>query len=80
MALRYFAEQRCDLVIWETGLGGRLDATNIVTPKVSVITSLSYDHMAVLGNTLAFSPPLAINEDEVDEIVKRLGAAMDGVA
>ena len=37
----------------EVGLGGRLDATNIVTPKVSVITSLSYDHMAVLGDTLA---------------------------
>ncbi|MCK7482097.1 MAG: hypothetical protein M0C28_36815 [Candidatus Moduliflexus flocculans] len=34
-------------------MGGRLDATNIVTPKVSVITSLSYDHMAVLGDTLA---------------------------
>jgi dihydrofolate synthase/folylpolyglutamate synthase len=37
----------------EVGLGGRLDATNIVSPRVSVITSLSYDHMAVLGNTLA---------------------------
>src|ERR1043166_370267 len=39
MALRHFAEQRCDLVIWETGLGGRLDATNIVTPLASVITN-----------------------------------------
>jgi dihydrofolate synthase/folylpolyglutamate synthase len=39
--------------VLEVGLGGRLDATNIVTPKVSVITSLSYDHTAVLGNTLA---------------------------
>ena len=37
MALKYFAEQACDLVIWETGLGGRLDATNIVTPLASVI-------------------------------------------
>ena len=37
MALRYFAEQKCDLVIWETGLGGRLDATNIVTPLASVM-------------------------------------------
>jgi len=44
MALRYFAEQECDLVIWETGLGGRLDATNIVTPLVSVITNIQYDH------------------------------------
>ena len=42
-----------DAAVIEVGLGGRLDATNIVTPKVSVITSLSYDHMAVLGNTLA---------------------------
>ena len=39
MALRYFAEQRCDLVIWETGFGGRLDATNIVTPLASVISA-----------------------------------------
>ncbi len=41
-----------DAAVIEVGLGGRLDATNIVTPRVSVITSLSYDHMAVLGNTL----------------------------
>src|SRR6266481_9147614 len=44
MALLYFAEQKCDLVIWETGLGGRLDATNIVTPLASVITNIQYDH------------------------------------
>src|SRR5437867_642282 len=44
MALQYFAEQNCDLVIWETGLGGRLDATNIVTPLASVITNVQYDH------------------------------------
>jgi dihydrofolate synthase/folylpolyglutamate synthase len=48
-----FAKQRCNAAVIEVGLGGRLDATNIVTPKVSVITSLSYDHMAVLGDTLA---------------------------
>jgi len=48
-----FARQGCSAAVIEVGLGGRLDATNIVTPKVSVITSLSYDHMAVLGNTLA---------------------------
>ncbi|HWN94377.1 MAG TPA: folylpolyglutamate synthase/dihydrofolate synthase family protein [Methylomirabilota bacterium] len=52
MALRYFAEQKCDLVIWETGLGGRLDATNIVTPLVSVITNVQFDHEAWLGSTL----------------------------
>ncbi len=52
MALKYFAEQKCDLVIWETGLGGRLDATNIVTPLASVITNIAFDHMQWLGDTL----------------------------
>ncbi|MBI5385464.1 MAG: bifunctional folylpolyglutamate synthase/dihydrofolate synthase [Verrucomicrobia bacterium] len=52
MALRHFAEQRCDLVIWETGLGGRLDATNIVTPLASVITNVQFDHEKWLGHTL----------------------------
>jgi dihydrofolate synthase / folylpolyglutamate synthase len=53
MALRYFAEQQCDLVIWETGLGGRLDATNIVTPMASVITNVQLDHQKWLGHTIA---------------------------
>ena len=53
MALKFFAEQKCDLVIWETGLGGRLDATNIVTPLASVITNIAFDHQQWLGNTLA---------------------------
>ncbi len=53
MALCYFAAQECDLVIWETGLGGRLDATNIVTPLASVITNIQYDHQKYLGETLA---------------------------
>jgi dihydrofolate synthase/folylpolyglutamate synthase len=53
MALKYFAEQKCDLVIWETGLGGRLDATNIVTPLASVITNIAFDHTQWLGDTLA---------------------------
>ncbi len=48
-----FARNHVEAAVIEVGLGGRLDATNIVTPKVSVITSLSYDHMAVLGDTLA---------------------------
>ncbi len=52
MALRWFAAQHCDLVIWETGLGGRLDATNIVTPLASVITNIQYDHQRWLGETL----------------------------
>jgi dihydrofolate synthase / folylpolyglutamate synthase len=52
MALRYFAEQKCDLVIWETGLGGRLDATNIVTPLASVITNIGIEHSEWLGDTI----------------------------
>src|SRR5882762_6396759 len=52
LALRYFAEQKCDLVIWETGLGGRLDATNIVTPLASVITNIGIEHSEWLGETV----------------------------
>ena len=52
MALNFFTEQKCDLVIWETGLGGRLDATNIVTPLASVITNIGLDHTQWLGDTL----------------------------
>ena len=53
MALKWFQKQRCDVVIWETGLGGRLDATNIVTPLASVITNIALDHQEWLGDTLA---------------------------
>jgi dihydrofolate synthase/folylpolyglutamate synthase len=53
LGLLAFAKKGVNAAAIEVGLGGRLDATNVVTPKVSVITSLSYDHMAVLGNTLA---------------------------
>ncbi len=48
----YFAEEEVDIAVIEVGLGGRLDATNLVTPLVSVITSISYDHIKVLGDTL----------------------------
>jgi dihydrofolate synthase/folylpolyglutamate synthase len=53
MALEYFVEQGCELVIWETGMGGRLDATNIVTPLASVITNIQFDHQKWLGHTRA---------------------------
>jgi dihydrofolate synthase / folylpolyglutamate synthase len=53
MALKYFEEQQCEIVIWETGLGGRLDATNIVTPLASVITNVQFDHEQWLGHTLS---------------------------
>jgi dihydrofolate synthase / folylpolyglutamate synthase len=53
IAFLAFAKQNVNAAVIEVGLGGRLDATNVVMPKVSVITSLSYDHIAVLGETLA---------------------------
>lgn len=48
----YFAEQKVDIAVVEVGLGGRLDSTNVINPLVSVITSISFDHINVLGNTL----------------------------
>jgi dihydrofolate synthase / folylpolyglutamate synthase len=53
LAAAHFAENRVDFVIWETGLGGRFDATNIVTPEISIITTIAMDHTAYLGSTLA---------------------------
>lgn len=53
MAILYFNESDCDFVVLETGLGGMYDCTNIVNPVVSIITSIGYDHMDILGNTLA---------------------------
>ncbi|MCL6518389.1 MAG: bifunctional folylpolyglutamate synthase/dihydrofolate synthase [Armatimonadetes bacterium] len=53
IALLYFAEQEVDFAVLEVGLGGRLDATNIVTPLVSVITNVGLDHMERLGNTIS---------------------------
>ena len=52
MAFQHFAAAEVDLAMIEVGLGGRLDSTNVITPAVSIITSISYDHMQVLGNTL----------------------------
>ena len=52
MAFEYFAVEKVDIAIVEVGLGGRLDSTNIITPELSVITNIGYDHMNMLGNTL----------------------------
>lgn len=52
LAFDYFAQQKVDIAIIETGLGGRLDSTNILTPLLSVITNISYDHQQFLGDTL----------------------------
>lgn len=53
MALQWFADEKVDAVVLETGLGGRLDSTNIVTPVLSVITNIGLDHCDMLGDTLA---------------------------
>ena len=53
LAFHYFANQKVDIAIVETGLGGRLDSTNIITPEVAVITNISMDHTQFLGDTLA---------------------------
>jgi len=52
LAFIYFVKNKVDIVVLETGLGGRFDATNIVTPLVSVITSIDFDHTEILGNTI----------------------------
>jgi dihydrofolate synthase/folylpolyglutamate synthase len=52
MALVYFSQIKPDFVVLEVGLGGRLDSTNIITPLVSIITNIGYDHMAILGDSL----------------------------
>jgi dihydrofolate synthase/folylpolyglutamate synthase len=53
MAFQYFKDQHVDYAVIEVGLGGRLDATNVVDPVLSVITTISYDHQAILGNSIA---------------------------
>ena len=52
MAFYYFALQKVDIAVIEVGLGGRLDSTNIITPLLSIITNIGFDHMNMLGNTL----------------------------
>src|SRR6186997_222301 len=52
MAFDYFAQEKCDIAIIETGLGGRLDSTNVITPELSVITNIGMDHMNILGDSL----------------------------
>ena len=53
LAFKYFEEQKVDIAIIEVGLGGRLDCTNIISPILSIITNISFDHTQFLGNTLA---------------------------
>ena len=87
LAFDYFAQEKVDIAIIEVGLGGRLDSTNIITPKVAVITNIGYDHMQFLGDTLpeiAFEKagiikqnvPVIIGEEqeEVREVFKQKAA------
>jgi dihydrofolate synthase / folylpolyglutamate synthase len=53
MAFEWFAQQKVDIAIIETGLGGRLDSTNVIIPELSIITNIGWDHMQMLGDTLA---------------------------
>ncbi len=52
IAFEYFAQNKVDIAVLEVGMGGRLDATNVVEPRVSVITDISLDHQNFLGNTV----------------------------
>ncbi|HRV90007.1 MAG TPA: Mur ligase family protein, partial [Prolixibacteraceae bacterium] len=52
LAFDYFSRKKVDIAVVEVGLGGRLDSTNIITPEVSIITNISYDHVPLLGHTL----------------------------
>ena len=84
MAFQYFASRQIDVAVIEVGLGGRLDATNIIDPEISLITNIGYDHMDILGNTLPeiayekagiIKPnrPVVISEkqDEVEQVFRK---------
>jgi dihydrofolate synthase / folylpolyglutamate synthase len=89
MAFKWFAEQKVELAVIETGLGGRLDSTNVVKPEVSAITSISKDHMAQLGGTVAkiaeekagiFKtgvPAVTVQQDpDVEAVLKRVAESV----
>ena len=81
MAFDYFAKEKVDIAIIETGLGGRLDSTNIIEPEMSIITNIGFDHMALLGNTLeaiAYEKAGIIKKDtpvvigEANDVIKKV--------
>ncbi|WDU82176.1 bifunctional folylpolyglutamate synthase/dihydrofolate synthase [Caloramator sp. Dgby_cultured_2] len=90
MAFKYFYDKNVDYVVLEVGLGGRFDATNVVNPILTVITTISYDHMNVLGNTLSQiayekagiikeGVPLVLypQEKEAYEVIKKVAKEKD---
>lgn len=89
MTFEYFASQRVDIAVIETGLGGRLDSTNIIIPELSVITNIGRDHMNILGDTLQLiaaekagiikkniTAVIGESSDETDEVFMTVAAEM----
>lgn len=81
MAFDYFAREETEVVVVETGLGGRLDSTNIITPLLSIITNIGYDHMDLLGDTLPqiASEKAGIIKEKVPVIIGESDPETDGV-
>ncbi len=88
----YFFEQGCDFVVFETGLGGRFDATNVLIPEICIITSIGLDHMQYLGNTIKeiagekagiikTGIPVVYNtgDKEADEVIESVSEKVDTV-
>lgn len=83
MAFLYFKDKKVDLAIMEVGIGGLLDCTNVITPLVSIISNVSYDHMNLLGNTLSEIgkqklgivkenvPLVTIENEEINDLIKK---------
>ena len=74
MAFEYFAAKEVDIAVIEVGLGGRLDSTNVITPEISLITNISYDHKDLLGDTLEkiASEKAGIIKDKVPVVVSEM--------
>lgn len=81
MAFSWFANQKVDVAVIETGLGGRLDCTNIITPILSIITNIGYDHMQLLGDTLSkiAAEKAGIIKTQVPVVIGEHCAETDGV-
>ncbi len=81
MSFAYFAEERVDIAVVETGLGGRLDSTNVITPELSIITNIGLDHMDMLGDTLEkiAAEKAGIIKEEVPVIISETQKETEGV-
>ena len=92
MGALYFSEQRCDYTVFETGLGGRLDATNVISPEICIITSIGMDHMQYLGDTIReiagekagiIKPGIPViyntGDKEADEVIEAVSEKLDSV-